>query len=478
VEVCRKLEGLPLAIELAAARIKLLTPRAMLERLDHQLKLLTGGARDLPGRQQTMRGAVAWSYDLLDDQERAVLKRLSVFSGGCTLEAAEAVCGSDGLDMLEEVSSLIDNSLLKQRESDYGEVRFSMLAVVREFADELLEASGEAEIVRLRFARYFKQMVEQADNDIRSGNQVEAVRLLSKERENVKSAVAILLSSKPEEGAAFVGAVQSFWTAQGYSNLERRNWLIKALGAPDLPPALRARLLNGVTRCEVGLGREKEAVKHGREAVEAARSSGDESVLCIALGGFGQALSVMGDLKAAREAFEESVDIARRRGSTHSLSVALGSLGEVVRISGDLEAATHYYEQALDVAGRHSRSNPTGIVLANLGGVSLEQGDYSAAAEYYRESLAIFGELENLLWSSTALDGLAAVELYTGNSEKAALLAGAAEAISESLEEWEQSLRDRYVADLRSKLDEETLERQWTRGQTMTLTEAVAAALS
>lgn len=480
-EVCRRLDGLPLALELAAARIKLLTPRAMLDRFDQRLKLLTGGARDLPGRQQTMRGAVAWSYDLLDEQERAVLRRLAVFVGGCTLSAAEAVCGAGGEDVLEALGSLIDKSLVRQREQEDGEARFTMLEVVREYTLERLEASGEAEAVRLKFARYFKRMAEESDRDIRSGNQVASVRRLSREHDNLKAALAILLSAEPPEGAAFVGSIQSYWSAQGYSDSERRAWLVRALDVEELPPTLRARLLNGLTRCEVHVGRSEAAVRYGREAVEAARASGDLDVLGIALGGFGHALSVAGDLSAAREAFKESTEIARELGSSHSLSVALGSLGEVARIAGDLQAASTYYEQALAAAGRHARSNPNGIILANLGGVSLEQGDYAAASGYYRESLAIVTELENMLWASTALDGLAAVALEAGDAEKAALLAGAAEALCEAagspLEEWERSLRDRYVAKLRSTLDLRTLERQWARGRAMTLTEAAAAAL-
>ena len=479
--VCRKLEGLPLALELAAARVKLLTPAAMLDRLGERLKLLTGGARDLPRRQQTMRGAVDWSYDLLDERDRAVLRRLAVFSGGCTLEAAEAVCGLQGEDVLDALGSLIDNSLLKQREQEDGEARITMLEVVREYAGELLEASGEGEAVRMAFAGYFKRMAEKADTEIRTGNQIAAVRRLSREQENVKAALAIMIDARPGEGASFVGSIQSFWTAQGYSDTERRTWLLKALAAADIPPTLRARLLNGLTRCEIHLGNPEAAVIHGREAVEAARASGDRDILGIALGGFGQALSVAGDLDSAQAAFGESAEIARERGSAHSLSVALGCLGEVLRIAGDLAAASDYYEQALEAAGRDSRSNPPGITLANLGGVSLERGDYASAAAYYRKALGVFAELENVLWASTALDGLAAVALHTGEPEESAMLAGAAESLRQAgghrLEEWERSLSDRYVAELRLELDGKTFERQWELGRTMTLDEAAAAAI-
>ena len=476
-EVCRRLEGLPLALELAAARVKLLSPAAMLDRLDQRLKLLTGGPRDLPDRLQTMRGTVAWSYDLLEERERSVLRRLAVFAGGCTLEAAEAVCGMNGEDVLDPLGALVENSLVKQREQDDGEARFTMLEVVREYANELLEESGEADAVRLAFANFFKGMVATADTDIRSGKQVAAVRRLSRERQNVESAVNILLNAEPGEGAVLVGSMQSFMAAQGYSDVERRAWLRKALVARDLPPSLKARLLNGLTRSEIHLGDVGAAIEHGREAVEAAREADNLDMLGITLSGYGHALAVSGDLISAKKMFHESVEVARARGSAHSLTVALGSLGETARIEGDLEAASDYYKKALDAGDRRARSNPIGIILANLGGVSLERHDYAAAAEYYRESLEIFVELENLLWGSTSIDGLAAIELYVGDPEKAAMLAGAAQALSETLEEWEQSLRERYVADLREKLDAETFQREWTRGQAMTLREAAAAAL-
>jgi predicted ATPase len=479
-EICRSLEGLPLALELAAARIKLLTPHSMLGRLEHRLTLLTGGARDLPRRQQTMRGAVEWSYDLLNDDERSVLRRLSVFVSGCTLEAANIVCGEGNKDVLDEIGSLIEKSLISQREQEDGKGRFTMLEMVREYALEQLEASGEAEAIRLRFARYFKRLAEKADADIRSGHQVAWVRRLHREHENVKAALAILLREKPQEGAAFVGSVQSFWSAQAFSYSERRAWLDKALEARELTPTLSARLLNGLARCEVHVGRSESAVMFGRQAVSTARASGDRDVLGIALAGLGNALSVAGDLGTAREAFEEYAEIARERGSAHSLSVALGSIGEVARMTGDLRAANDYYEQALVAVG-YARSVPSGVILANLGGVALEQEIYVSAAKYYRQSLEIVSEFENKLWTGIAIDGLAAVALDEGNAEKAATLAGAAEALHETsgtpLDKWERSLRERYLSKLRSKLDARTLERLGARGRAMTLSEATRAAL-
>lgn len=481
-QICRRLDGLPLALELAAARVKLLTPQAMVRRLDHSLTLLTGGPRDLPSRQQTMRGAIAWSYDLLNEEERAVLRRLSVFCGGCTLESAEAVCGTGGEVVIEVLGSLVEKSLVRQREQEDGEGRFSMLEVVREYAIEQLEARGEASEARLRFARYFKSMVEEADPEIRSGIQVPWVRQLTRDDDNIKAAMALLLVTEPLEGAAFAARVQSYWNAQSYSYSERRTWYVKALEVADLPPVLQARLLNGLTRSESRLGRPEAAVAHGREAVAAGRASGDRDVLGMALSGLGNALSVAGDLDAAREVFEEYAAIARELHSPFRLSVALGCLGEVARISGDLDAASAYYEQAVHAAGSYTRSVPNATTFANLGGVSIEKGDYVAASRYYRESLMIAAQLGNRLWAAIALNGLAAVAVDAGFEQQAALLLGAAEALCEAsgtpLEAWEQSLRDRCVTRLKGGLEDTMIAREWARGRELTLAEAAAAALN
>ena len=480
-EICLRLDGLPLALELAAARVKLLTPQSMLERLDHSLRLLTGGPRDLPGRQQTMRAAVAWSYDLLDEEERAVLRRLAVFAGGCSLEAAEEVCGAGGELVIDALSSLVEKSLVRHREQEDGEARFSLLEVVREYAQEQLEASGEAAATRLAFARYFKRLTEEAEQQIRRGNQVPWVPRLGREHDNVMASLAHLLVAEPREGAAFVGSVQSYWTAKSYSYAQRVAWYVRALRVESLPAALRARLLNGLCRSETRLGRPEKGVEYGREAVETARASGDRDILGIALSGLGNALSVAGDLRGAREVFGEYAEISRQLGSSFSLTVALGALGEVARMAGDLEAASDYYSQALTAGGRHVRSHPNAIILSNLGGLALEKGDYAAATDYYREALVIDSELGNSLWAAVALYGLSAVELHAGDREKAARLAGAAEALCEEagtpLEKWEQSLRDRHTAALRSALDAATLEREWARGRALTLREAAAAAL-
>src|SRR5262249_8025009 len=228
-EMCRRLDGLPLAIELAAARVKLLAPAAILARLDQRLTLLVGGARDLPERQRTMRGTVAWSYELLDGDDQALLPPLAVFSGGCPLAAAEAVCGDGGADVLEGLASLVDKSLVGQREQEDGEARFRMLEVVREFALERLAAEGEADEARLRHARYYFALARDG-SQVWKGDDGSYVASFSWEHENCSTALAVLLESEPRDGAKMALALGRYWSLRNLYS-EGLGWARRALAA-------------------------------------------------------------------------------------------------------------------------------------------------------------------------------------------------------------------------------------------------------
>jgi tetratricopeptide (TPR) repeat protein len=427
-----------------------------------------------------MRGAVAWSYELLDGSEAAVLRRLAVFAGGCTLEAAEAVCGSVAEDVLEAVGSLVDKSLLRQREQEDGEARFLMLEVVREFALERLDAEGEAEAARLEHGRYFLRLAEEAAPKVGGEHPAEWLERLWREVENLRAALALQLKEEPEAGARLAGALGAFWSLRNL-HTEAREWMTKALSAGVADLRLRAGLLGNLSLMERELGDLGAAIEHGRAAVEAIRGLSDPALLANTLGGLGICLLFDRDYRGGREALEEGLAIARGHGLNRITANILTNLGEGARAQGDYGTARGYYEQALEVEGCHLRTAMRALVLANLGAVSLEQGDHAGARAYYREGLAISSELGNALLSAYALDGLAAAALAGGQPEVAARRAGAAEAISEQtdarLEPLEQALRDRCVATLREALDAETLDREWARGRAMTLGEAVEEGL-
>jgi len=248
-EICARLDGLPLAIELAAARIKLLSPQAMCSRLGNPLRFLTGGARDLPERQRTLRGAIAWSHALLDEGEQALFARLSVFSGGCVLDAVEAVCEAEGdlfVDVLEGLSSLLDKSLLRQEEMVEEEPRFVMLETIREYARERLEVSGEAEEIRRLHAEYFVALAEQGASEQQGPEEAAWLERLDLEHDNMRAALSWMLESE-EAGAGLrlSGALWRFWWMRGHYS-EGRRWLEEALAKDGRASAVRAKALEAV----------------------------------------------------------------------------------------------------------------------------------------------------------------------------------------------------------------------------------------
>src|SRR5829696_5077666 len=307
-EICVHLDGLPLAIELAAARTKLLPPQALLSRLSNRLKLLKGGARNLPARQQTLRATIDWSYDLLTEEEKIFFGRLSVFSGGHTLEAAEEVCDPEGnLDVLEVVGSLLEKSLLRREQGADGEPRFVMLETVHEYAREKLEESGEAEEVKRRHAEYFVALAEEAHPELKGQDQLEWLQRLEAEHDNTRAALTwALRQEKVELGLRLAGALQRFWWTRGYDS-EGRRWLEGAL-AMD-----------------------------GRGSVESR---------AMALAGVGALASHQGDFDRAEEALVEGLELLVGEETERSevkLHLLL-TLGHVESETEDYDKATHLFE--------------------------------------------------------------------------------------------------------------------------------------
>jgi predicted ATPase len=244
-EICVRLDGLPLAIELAAARIKLLPPQALLARLRQRLAVLTSGARDVPDRQQTLRGTIAWSYDLLEEDEKRLFRRLAVFVGGCTLEAVEAICHAPGdleVDVLEGVAQLVDKSMLRQEEQANGEPRLLMLETIREYALERLEASGEAETMRQQHATFFLQLAEESFPKIDSAEQSTWFKRLEADHDNLRAALRWTLERKETEmGLLLAGTLGAgFWISCNHES-EGRRWLEQVLAQPGAEAHTRAR---------------------------------------------------------------------------------------------------------------------------------------------------------------------------------------------------------------------------------------------
>ncbi|OGG56550.1 MAG: hypothetical protein A3F84_22560, partial [Candidatus Handelsmanbacteria bacterium RIFCSPLOWO2_12_FULL_64_10] len=402
-EICHRLDGLPLAIELAAARIRLLPPQAMLARLGRRLPLLTGGARDLPARQQTLRNAIAWSYDLLDAGEHTLFRRLAVFVGGFTLEAAEAVCRElsvgavrepplqvidvDGLDGLE---SLVSKSLLRQEEVA-GEPRFIMLETIQEYALERLTESGEAEAMRRQHAEYFLALAEGAETELRGPQQALWLNRLEEEHDNLRAALRWSIErGEAEQGLRLGGALWRFWEVHGYltEGRERLAGLLTLTGTSGRTAA-RAKALNGAGVLASRQGDYAAARALHEESLAIRRTLDDKQGIAWSLNNLGLVAADQGDYAAARALHEESLAIRRTLDDRQGIAASLNNLGLVVANQGDHARARALYEESLGILGALGNRQGIANLLNNLGNVAYGQGDCAAARALYEESLAI-----------------------------------------------------------------------------------------
>jgi predicted ATPase len=477
-EICQRLDGLPLAIELAAARIKLLSPSAMRSRLASSLQLLTGGARDLPARQQTLRQAIDWSYDLLSEPEQRLFRRLSVFLGGCTLEAVESVCDTKqdlGVDVLDGMASLVDKSLARQIEQADGEPRFVMLETISEYARGKMAESGEEAATRRSHAAYCLVLAEESGAEDAVENQTGWLDRLEIESQNLRAALEWLIETGHAEWGLRLGvALFRFWERRERLT-EARDWFGKLLNMPGAtaPSSLRVRALfsAGVLASEqrdypVG-------VDLLTRSVELARQLQDPRILAVSLNALAVISRECGDLSAARSMFEEnlvywkqledtqavargvsnlagianlqqdyqraralyaeSLAIFRELGDRTGEAWALNHQGDVARDQGDSAAARSLYQQSLtDFRELGDRCGVAGS-LADLGNLAREQHDYAEADALYRESLELFRELEHKRGIARLLESFACSAAAQSHPERGLRLAGAAAALRQSI---------------------------------------------
>ena len=426
-EICQRLDGLPLAIELAAARCAVLSPQALLGRLDQRLKLLTGGARDLPARQQTLRHTIDWSYDLLDAAEQTLFRRLGVFVGGCTLHAVEAVCSEGGdlaLEMLDCLTSLVENSLLRQEEMEDGEPRFIMLETIREYALERLAASGEAEAIRRTHAAYYLALVEAAEPEF-SGWQHQSLAQLEPEHDNLRAALA--WSHEPagsaEAGLRLAGALAGFWWAHGYLS-EGRAWLDGALAQPGAaaPSLARAIALRGAGWMANELGDLGAAQLCYDECLALCRALGDRRGSAAALADHGNITWGQGDYARAASLCEESLALCRELGDRHGSAWALCWLGAAARDQGDYVQAMARFEASLALYQELENTWGRGLVLNSMGDAALLQGDNARATALYQEALAWFREAGHRDLIATVRSNLGRVAHAQGDDAQALAL--------------------------------------------------------
>lgn len=486
-EICQRLDRLPLAIELAAMHVKVLALPLLLARLSSRLPLLGGGAVDLPERQRTMRGAIAWSYELLTPGQQRCFRVLGVFLGGWTLEAAEAVCPDGEVLVRDEVllatASLVDLSLVVSQDSRAG-TRFAMLETVREFALEQLRAAGEDGEARRRHALHYAEHFEAvlATSLVPSAGQDEVA-----EMPNCRAA----LDWAAESGETVLGlrlavGIGSILFVSGQMS-DSRTWIERMLaedaraGYPA-PSSLRGAALYGASRAAMALGDAERAAVLAGEALDLSRRLGDGTAASRAAAVLGSLAQGRGDARLAGSYFEQAHAEAQDSGNPIAIGLALLNLGEHARLRGDLGRARTLHEESLERSRAAGSTWATTGVLTLLGHVARDQGDHPLARSRYGESLLLLRDLGNRTYQAACLEGCAALALTEGDAERAATLcafaAGRRGQAGTPLPANEQQAFDATLSSARRELGEEAFSGAWSRGETLSDEEGMAFALA
>ncbi len=440
--ICTHLDGLPLAIELAAARVKFLSPAALRERLHRRLSVLAGGPRDLPARQQTLRAALSWSYDLLPAGEQRRFRRLGVFAGGFTIEAAAAVAGeaeaaTGRADVEGTVATLISSSLLAMQANGADEARYHMLETVREYALELLTEAHEGEEIRRRHAMFFTGFVEAARPRLLEGGQQAAwLARLDAEYDNIRTALEWSVSAPGEAETAvrLGGSLFRYWSMRSQVR-EGRHWLRRVLAVSEgVPAGIRGMALNAAGLLARQHNDYERATAWLEESLHVAQRDRNQRAMAVALHNLALvAQHGRADYPAARTLYEQSLQLSKELGNTWGMAAALNNLGGVAIRMGDYLAAETYLAESLALCRSIEDVEGTAHALGYLGTAALRQGDFARAAVRLGESIEQYAALGNRLGVAQCLEEIAAVAAGRGRPGRAAHLLGAAAALREAI---------------------------------------------
>jgi predicted ATPase/transcriptional regulator with XRE-family HTH domain len=430
--LCARLDGLPLAIELATVRIKFFTPQALLTRLHASaLSLLTGGPKDVPTRQRTLRATIAWSYQLLSPQEQRLFARISIFTSGCTLAAAEAVCNTDSaLDVFETIVALAEQSLLQQRQEAGGEPRFFMLETIREYALEQLAARGEHAELEQRYADYYVALAERAEPQLT--REAQWVHLLEHEHNNIRAVLAwAILHARCDIGMRVCGALWQFWYIRG--NIEEgRQWITQILDICDgVEAAVRAKVFEGAGVLAWAHGHYIEAQRYQELALQLYRDLRDHKGIANNLESLGHVRLYLRDYAEAMTLCEEALAIRREMGDLNGIAASLNDLGSIAFFQVDYQKALVYFEEALDISRRTGNIQKIVTLLSNLAAIAYHQAEFDRALQLYKESLSINRQLGYKDIISTCLEGIALILVGINKLEQAAVLFGAVSQLRE-----------------------------------------------
>jgi predicted ATPase len=527
VEICARLDGLPLAIELAAARIKVLPPRGLLSRLESRLSLLSGGARDRPSRQQTMRGAIAWSYDLLNDEEKKLFRQLSVFVGGWELEAAEAICrksGPLGIDALEGVESLIDKSLLQQKEMQDSEPRFFMLETITEFGLEQLTLNGEDKDTRRSHAEFFLQLAERGETGLLGAQQESWLDRFEIEHDNLRAAAHWAEQNQELDlGLRLAGALWRFWEMRGYLS-EGRKRLSALLSLGDTPSTMKQRLkalyAAGVladAQCDYSSARslfEEKLSLHRElnddwgiansinnlgimalrdrdylgartlyeESLAIWRKLGNQRAIALSLANLGNVADLLGEYDSAHAFYADSLDVFKQLKDERGVALSFEHMGDVARHRLDYQSARGFYDQSLAILIKLGDKRGVAHLLSDMGDMASELSDYLGARPFYEESMVIFSELGDIKGIANLFESYSRMAVAQGRPERALRLAAASSSLREEfnspLSPDDQLDLEKTLEAVRLQLGEEASIAAWTEGRSMPTERAIQYALA
>jgi predicted ATPase len=488
VQICRQLDGIPLALELAAARMKILSAEKISAALTDCFRLLNRNYRDAVPRHKTLRAAIDWSYDLLPDQERALLHRLSVFRGGWTLNAAERVCigrGIEDWEILDLLASLADKSLIVYEQQE-GAGRYRLLEIIRQYAAEKLSAGDEERLYRKKHRDYFLDLATEINPKLGDPEQAHWLDVLEAEYDNLDLALDFCLenSEETEEGLRLGAALQQFWWTRGHLSRERERLMV-LLSHPLAQEHTKARAaaLNGAGVLARMLEDYVSAHSLHEESLRIYRELDDKQAIAYSLGNLGIVACLQEDYASARPLFEESLERHRELENEEGIAYCLGNLGTMAYHQGDYASARSLMEQSLEI--QQKLDHPWGIAGChdNLGNMDRIQGDLVSARTQHEKSLMIRKRLEDKPGIALCLESFASLAFTENRSEQAAHLSGASERLREEIGSSltrlpdEQAVYVRHLEEARQSLGEERLTEAWAEGRAMTLEQAIEYAL-
>ena len=473
-QVCARLDGIPLALELAAARVKTLSAEQISGRLDDRFRLLTGGSRTALPRQQTLKATIDWSYDLLAPAEKVVLRRLSVFAGGWSLEAAESVCADaevEEWEVLDLLSRLVAKSLVVAESPEEGRVRYRMQENLRSYVQERLAEAGEVEALSVRRRDWFLALTEEAEPNLSGPEQGSWLNRLERDHENLRAALAFSHDHADggEAGLRLAGSLWKFWYMRGYFS-EGRGFLERALARSDGEGTLvRGKALTGAGILAEAQGSYVRAVAHHKESLAIYQRIGDDAKVGQALNNLGSTATSQGDWESAGDYYEQGLALYRALADEGRIAILLMNIGNLANYQEEYVKARPLYEESLAIFRKREDMGPLSTILLNLGDLACKQKDYASARLYLFEGFRVAEKIGERECIASILATLGYTAWPHGQYEQAAKLFGAATSLLRSVGLSLSSLNriafEENVAVVRAELGEEEFQAAWKYGE-------------